>query len=154
MCVIFYTDWIWTCFTQVNFVSFSAFQSFASITRNCSQQDCLAILFKGILDRWPNQRSCMGSLNSKRWFDIQGFANFAAAHFVAKCHTVNAGEGAWLEHCPLSFKRGKRGAEVPFGNSITGNLRRSCTAVGPRTLCLVISWATCIIRLKTPVIVF
>ena len=29
------------------------------------------------------------SLYSQKWIDIQGSANFTAAHFVAKCHTVN-----------------------------------------------------------------
>ena len=29
-------------------------------------------------------------LNSEeKWFDIQGSANFTAAHFVAKCHTMD-----------------------------------------------------------------
>jgi len=30
------------------------------------------------------------SLNSEKWFDIQGFANFTPAHFVVKCHTMDS----------------------------------------------------------------
>jgi len=28
----------------------------------------------------------------EKWFEIQGFANFTTAHFVAKCHTVNSSQ--------------------------------------------------------------
>jgi len=37
------------------------------------------------------------SLNSEKWFYIQGSANFTAAHFVAKCHTRAVTRGA---QCP------------------------------------------------------
>jgi len=32
----------------------------------------------------------LGSLDSEKWFDIQGFANFTVAHFVAQCHILNS----------------------------------------------------------------
>jgi len=31
----------------------------------------------------------MGSFDSVKWLDIQGLTNVTAAHFVAKCYTVN-----------------------------------------------------------------
>jgi len=59
----------------------------------------------------------LGSLDSEKWLDIRDFANFTVAHFVAKCYTVNARDGALTT---LPFQKGGTG-EVPFDNSITGN---------------------------------
>jgi len=37
-----------------------------------------------------------GSFVLEKWFDIQGFANFTAAHFVKKCHTVDSSQKSHL----------------------------------------------------------
>jgi len=42
------------------------------------------------------------ALNSEeKWFHIQGSANFTAAHFVAKCHTMDSSQKSHLCHLPL-----------------------------------------------------
>jgi len=57
----------------------------------------------------------LGSLDSEKLFDIQGFANFTAAHFVVKCHTVNAREGDMMGAMTLlPLKRGATGSEGAF----------------------------------------
>jgi len=53
------------------------------------------------------------SLDSEKWFGIQGFTNFTAAHFVAKCYTVNAGEGYMTGALtPLTFQKGGNGGRM------------------------------------------
>jgi len=50
------------------------------------------------------------SLDLEKCFDIQGFANFMAAHFVAKCHTMNSSgmpqSGGMTGTLPLTFQNG------------------------------------------------
>ena len=51
-----------------------------------SQQDVPHQLFVGH-SAHTVELTQMWSLNSEKWFDIQGFVNFTAACFVARCHT-------------------------------------------------------------------
>jgi len=58
---------------------------------HCSRT-CLANLYWDFLDTCP-EPMYLESLDLEKWFDIQGFANFTAAHLVAKRHTMNVGQG-------------------------------------------------------------
>ena len=44
----------------------------------------------------------LASLDSEKWFDIQGFTNFTAAHFVTRCHTVDSSQKFHL--CRLQLR--------------------------------------------------
>jgi len=50
----------------------------------------------------PNQ--CTWDLSIRR--SGSTFRALRISHFVAKCHTVNAGQGVWREYWPLTFQKG------------------------------------------------
>ena len=57
-----------------------------AISRGLSQQDLSCQSFVEHFGHMADQTQ-LWSLSSGKWFNIQGSANFTAAHFVAKCHT-------------------------------------------------------------------
>ena len=65
------------------------------------KRTCLAILSLDILFTYLNQQSWDRSM--VKWFDIPGFLNFTAAHFLAKCHALNSSHKSHLHRLHLEY---------------------------------------------------
>jgi len=59
-----------------------------------------------------------GSFVLDKWFDVQGFANFTAAHFVKKCHTVDSSQKSHLRrlHFRSWASKGQQRPPLDFEN--------------------------------------
>jgi len=48
------------------------------------------------------EATLLGSFDSEKWLDIQGFTNFAIRHFVAKCYAMKS--SLIYNLCPLYLR--------------------------------------------------
>ena len=70
-------------------------------SRGCIQQESPRQFFVGHSGYMAEPKQ-LGSIDwEEKWLEIQGFANFTAEHFVAKCHTVNFSQNRVSAACHL-----------------------------------------------------
>jgi len=98
----------------------SLWRPLGRFTVSVASRTCLANLFQGSLDIWPNQRSWRSwDLSIRRSGWTFGPLRMSQLRNLSRSVAPWTPERAALT--PLPFKRGQREAEVPFDNSITGN---------------------------------